>query len=51
MAPYQYGGQSNMADITKHPTYLISNQIILTNDRQSTGQYIHKYQGENTDKI
>ena len=45
MAPNQYGGQSNMADITK-----TSNKIILTSDRQSTGQYTHKYQGENTNK-
>ena len=36
--------------LRKHPTYLISNKIILTNDRQSTGKYTHIYQGENTNK-
>ena len=44
MANNQYGRQ-----YYEHPTYPISNQIILTSDKQSTGQYIYKYQGENTD--
>ena len=50
MAPNQYGGQSNTADIMKTSNISHIEQIISTNGRQSTGQYTHKYQGENTDK-
>ena len=45
MAPNQYSGQSIMADIAK--TFNIS----YIKQNRSTGQYIHTYQGENTDKI
>ena len=45
MAPNQYGGQSNMVDITK------TSNIFHIKQNHSTGQYKNTYQGENTDKI